>query len=83
VALIAGDAAKPILIPPKILIEGAMRASQKNEAIRLAEQWKFDKGLTNNSAGPTPADDASVYFVKLRQLAAKCYRQFCGRSCLV
>jgi Sel1 repeat len=71
-ALIAGAAAEGILMPPKILIEGAMRAAQKNEAIHLAEQWKFDKGLTKTPPGPIPADDTGVYFVKLRQLAPKC-----------
>jgi hypothetical protein len=71
-AIIAGDAAFPILIPPKILIEGGMRADQKKEAIHLAEQWKFDKGLTKTPPGPILADDVGVYFVKLRQLAEKC-----------
>jgi hypothetical protein len=49
-----------------------MTAAHKNQAIYLAQQWKFDKGLTQAPPDPIPADDMSFYFVTLRQLALKC-----------
>jgi hypothetical protein len=71
-AFIAGDDATPILMLPKLLIETAMSAAQKNEVIQLAQQWKFHEGLIKTPPGPLPADDIGVFFVKLRQLAVKC-----------
>jgi hypothetical protein len=61
-ALIAGDDATPILKFPKPLIEHAMRRTRKDEAIQLAEQWKFDKGLTKTPPRPLPADGTGVFF---------------------
>jgi TPR repeat protein len=60
-AIIAGDAAFPLLLPPKQFIEGSMTASQKREALHLAEQWKFDKGLNKTPPGPIGTDNTSIF----------------------
>ena len=70
-ALIAGDAAPRLAIPLQ-MIEITMSAAQKNEATHLAEQWKFDKGLSKTPPGSIPTDDTVIYFLKSRQLATKC-----------
>jgi hypothetical protein len=51
-----------------------MRKTQELEAIRLAEQWKFEKGKIKKPPPPAESSDevAAVYFVNLRMLSAKC-----------
>jgi len=71
--VIAGDAAPQLTMPTKMMLETAMRKTQQQEAIRLAEQWKFDKGKTKIPPQAASKDDvAGVHFVNLRQLSDKC-----------
>jgi hypothetical protein len=70
---IAGEAgAKFFVAAPKGSIELSMTADEKREAIRLAERWKFDKGLTKVLPAPQSPDDRSFFFLSQRDLLAKC-----------
>jgi hypothetical protein len=71
-AIIAGNDGAKLLLPGRDYIEMSMSAPEKKEAMHLAEQWKFDKGLTKSPPGPIPPDDKKFYFFTTRQLAAKC-----------
>lgn len=72
-ALIAGDAGKQFFVAvPKMTMETAMTATQKKEGIRLAEQWKYTKGLSKSPPAPIPGDDTVFRLLKQRELASKC-----------
>jgi hypothetical protein len=53
---------------------GIMRKTEQQEAIRLAEQWKFEKGKIKSPPPPAESSDKipGRYFITLRRLAEKC-----------
>jgi hypothetical protein len=58
----------------KGMLEAALGISDRREAVRLAEQWKFEKGKTKTPP-PAPVKDEDVpttYFINAPQLSAKC-----------
>lgn len=72
--VIAGEEAKELTHTTKGMLEVFLRKSEQQEAIRLAQQWKFEKGLMKNPPQPPERDEdiPSVYFFNIRQLSAKC-----------
>lgn len=72
--LIAGDEGKELTVMTKSMLEAALRTTERREAVRLAEQWKFEKGKAKKPP-PSPVQDEDVpisYFVSAPQLSAKC-----------
>lgn len=71
--LIAGDEAKETTATIKLMLETMLRPTEKQEAIRLAEQWKFDKGLIKKPPAERSNDIGAVYFISEQQLYARCF----------
>jgi len=74
--LIAGDEGNQltVLVMTKSMLEAALRTTDRREAVRLAEQWKFEKGKTKNPPPPPVRDEdiPTTYFINAPQLSAKC-----------
>lgn len=74
--LIAGDAGSQLAdqVMTKGMLDAALRPTERRDAKRLAEQWKFERGKVKN-APPPPVRDEDVplsYFINATQLSAKC-----------
>jgi TPR repeat protein len=72
--LIAGDEGTQLTVMTKSMLEAALRTTERQEAVRLAAQWKFDKGKAKNPPPPPERDEdvPTSYFVNAPQLSAKC-----------
>nr|WP_249149332.1 sel1 repeat family protein [Bradyrhizobium manausense] len=74
--LLAGDDAKqvPGFAMTKGMVEAALRTTERHEAVRLAQQWKFEKGKVKNPPPPPVRDEdvPTTYFVTAPQLSTKC-----------
>lgn len=72
--LIAGDEGKQLTVMQKGMLEAALRVTERREATRLAEQWKFEKGKVKNPPPPPVRDEdvPTTYFINAPQLSAKC-----------
>jgi len=72
--LIAGDEGKQLTVMQRGMLEAALRISDRREATRLAEQWKFKKGKIKDPPPPHVRDEdvPTTYFINALQLSAKC-----------
>lgn len=72
--LLAGEEGKPLTAKTKAILEASLRPTDRQEAIRLAEQWKFENGKVKTPP-PPPIRDEEVpiaYFVNSTALSSKC-----------
>lgn len=80
--LIAGEAGGKLATATKLTLETFMRKTQQQEAIQLAEQWKFKKGKIKQLSPPVDSDNqvGAVYFFTARQLLEKCSQGRAGAA---
>lgn len=72
--LIAGEEGKELTLMTRPAIEMTLGATDKKEAIRLADKWKFEKGKIKTPPPPPLRDEdiPTFFFLNANQLASRC-----------